>query len=373
MTVAVGVNLLWCRPGKVGGSEQYLTRQLAGLVAAGDTVFDVSMFAPRGFGDAHPELSDLPIIESNSDCANRAGRIVRENTWLASRTKHMGIVHHGGGTVPFRTGGATLLTVHDVQYLTYPQYFSRTRLAYLSYMMPRSLKRADMIAVPSVYVRDTLVDRFDIDAARVRVVVHGIESVDASTIDSAASAAKFGLAGIPYFIYPAITHPHKNHRFLVELLAGPWAHREEHLVFIGGQGRAHAELSAQIAASGVADRVHLTGHVGSSDRDALIVGSRGVLFPSEYEGFGAPVAEAMALGVPVVASDRASLPGVVGNGGLVLGLAAEAWADVPDRIERERETLVAAGRERARAFTLGASGRDLLAAYGALIETGAQK
>ena len=368
MNVRVGVNLLWCRPGKVGGSEQYLSRQLAGLAMVDRGDIAVTAFAPRGFTSAHPELSGVSIIEADSDCANRAGRILRENTWLAARTRHLQIVHHGGGTIPFRTNGATLLTVHDVQYLTYPQYFSRTRLRYLSYMMPRSLRRADMVTVPSPYVRDTLVERFAVDPAKVRVVVHGIESVDVSSIDEQAARRRFGLLDIPYFIYPAITHPHKNHRFLVELLAGPWASRDEHLLFIGGAGRADDELKATVEARGLASRVHFTGHVGAADRDALIRGARAVLFPSEYEGFGAPVAEAMMLGVPVVASDRASLPGVVDKGGVVLPLTADAWAEVPGLVDTQRDSLITAGTERARAFTLEASGRDLSAAYVALAE-----
>ena len=366
MTFRVGVNLLWCRPGKVGGSEQYLSRQLAGLLAVEHDGLEVSIFAPRGFAAAHGELAPLSITESKSDCANRGARIIRENTWLRSRTEDVQIVHHGGGTIPFRTSGATLLTVHDVQYLTYPQYFSQTRLRYLAFMMPRSLRRADMIAVPSAYVRDTLVERFGIDSSRINVVVHGIESVDTSKVDVDATVGRVGLAGQRYFIYPAITHPHKNHRMLVDLMTGPWRQRDEHIVFIGGQGRAHAELLAQVAASGISHRVHFTGHVGAADRDALIMGSRAVLFPSEYEGFGAPVAEAMALGVPVVASNRASLPEVVGDGGLVLPIDIDAWADVPARIDRDRDALIAAGRGRAQTFTLAASGRDLVAAYRAL-------
>ena len=377
MTVRVGVNLLWCRPGKVGGSEQYLSRQLAGLAIVNDGNVAVTAFAPRGFVSAHPELTavstSLSVIESGSDCANRAGRIVRESTWLAGRTREMQIVHHGGGTIPFRTNGATMLTVHDVQYLTYPQYFSQTRLRYLAYMLPRSLRRSDMVVVPSPYVRDTLVERFAINPEKVRVVVHGIESVDVSTIDETTVRERFGLAGVPYFIYPAITHPHKNHRFLVELLAGPWGRREEHLLFIGGAGRADDELKALIAARDMSGRVHFTGHVGAADRDALIRGACAVLFPSEYEGFGAPVAEAMTLGVPVVTSDRASLPGVVGSGGIVLPLTIDAWADVPERVAGQRDLLVAAGAERARAFTLEASGRDLLAAYLSLAARGVAK
>lgn len=364
MTSRIAVNLLWCRPGKVGGSEQYLARQLAGLSrVAADTDFDVEVFAPRGFSSAHPELGGMRVTETASDGSNRAARIVRESTWLMRRTEGVAVTHHGGGTVPFRTNGRTLVTVHDVQYLTYPHYFSRTRLAYLSHMMPRSLRRADAVAVPSAYVRDTLVDRFDVDPSSVHVVVHGIESIDVSQLDIAAAQRRHDVEGVRYLIYPAITHPHKNHRFLVDLLAGPWRNEDIHLLFIGGEGRGHAGLLAQIAGSGVADRIHLTGHVGSADRDALVAGAEAVVFPSEYEGFGAPVAEAMSLGVPVVASDRASLPGVVDDGGLVLPLDTEAWADVVARVRNNRAQLVAAGRARSTAFSLEASGRDLCAVY----------
>ena len=367
MNLRVAVNLLWCQPGRVGGSEQYLARQLAGLALTGDVGFDLDIYAPHGYVAAHPELSTWRTHETASNGANRAARIVRESTWLARRTRGVAVSHHGGGTVPFRTNGRTLLTVHDVQYLTYPQYFSRARLAYLSYMMPRSLRRADAVAVPSAYVRETLVDRFGLDPATVHVVVHGIESVDTSSLDVSAARNRFGVAGFPYFIYPAITHPHKNHSFLVDMLSGPWRASGVHLLFIGGEGRGHAALLARIASSGVADRVHFTGHVGPADRDALVAGADAVVFPSEYEGFGAPVAEAMALGVPVVASDRASLPGVVGDGGIVLPLETDAWATVPERIVADRGALVSVGHERAKSFTLAASGRDLRDAYERLV------
>lgn len=369
MTPRIAVNLLWCRPGRVGGSEQYLSRQLAGLarVAAGAD-FNVELYAPKGFRGAHGELASFPIDETPSDGSNRAARILRENTWLARRTRGVAISHHGGGTVPFRTNGRTLLTVHDVQYLTYPQYFSRVRLAYLSGMMPRSLRRADAVAVPSAYVRDTLVERFGLEPSVVHVVVHGIEKVDTSALDVAASQRRHGVEGVRYLIYPAMTHPHKNHRFLVDLLAGPWRDSGVHLLFIGGPGRGHNELTSQIARSGVVERIHMTGHVGAADRDALVAGAEAVVFPSEYEGFGAPVAEAMALGVPVVASDRASLPGVVGEGGIVLPLEADAWADVVARVRNERSTWVAAGRARSTAFSLDVSGNDLRGVYESLLQ-----
>ena len=99
------------------------------------------------------------------------------------------------------------------------------------------------------------------------------------------------------------------------------------------------------------------------DRNGLLAMAEAMVFPSEYEGFGAPVVEAMALGTPVVCSDATCLPDVVGPAAVVRPLRLDAWADALDEVGRRRDELVAAGRDRARRFTTAVSGRSLLDAY----------
>jgi hypothetical protein len=120
-TVRVAVNLTWCVSGRVGGSEEYLVRQLLGMAAIG-APYDITVFAPRGFGAAHPKLAALmPIVEARTDSQSRPLRVLVENTWLARRTRSFDLVHHGGGTLPTRGNASTVLTIHDVQFLTYPR------------------------------------------------------------------------------------------------------------------------------------------------------------------------------------------------------------------------------------------------------------
>jgi glycosyltransferase involved in cell wall biosynthesis len=88
-----------------------------------------------------------------------------------------------------------------------------------------------------------------------------------------------------------------------------------------------------------------------------------MVFPSEYEGFGAPLIEAMALGTPVICSDATCMPDVIGTAGLVLPLHPDAWAGALDEARARRTELIAAGRQRALAFTTFASGAALSAAY----------
>ena len=92
------------------------------------------------------------------------------------------------------------------------------------------------------------------------------------------------------------------------------------------------------------------------------------MFPSEYEGFGAPVVEAMALGTPVICSDQPALAEVVGDAGLVLARDSDAWAGALDVVAAQPPTMIAAGRERARAFTAAASGAAIAAAYQLAVE-----
>ena len=161
--------MLWCVPGRVGGSEEYFVRQLLGLkeIAA---PFDITVFAPRGFGDAHPQVAQsFQIVESTHSCERREVRVFTENTWLAKQTENFDLVHHGGGTIPSHGNAKTLLTIHDAQYLTYPEYFGAIKLAYLRNRVPSALRRATAVATPSEYVRKTLIDSFAVPAEKVCV------------------------------------------------------------------------------------------------------------------------------------------------------------------------------------------------------------
>jgi glycosyltransferase involved in cell wall biosynthesis len=162
-------------------------------------------------------------------------------------------------------------------------------------------------------------------------------------------------------VYPAVTHPHKNHRFLVRLLAEDW--RDVVLVCAGSRGLAHDEVHALATELGVADRIRMTGRVSDNDRDGLLALAEAMVFPSLYEGFGAPLVEAMTIGTPVICSDQAAIPEVVGDGAMVLPLDQATWAPALDLLSSRRAALIEAGRSRAKNFSIAASGDDLASAY----------
>jgi glycosyltransferase involved in cell wall biosynthesis len=118
-----------------------------------------------------------------------------------------------------------------------------------------------------------------------------------------------------------------------------------------------------IADHDLSSRVVLPGRVSNEDRNGLLKMADAMVFPSEYEGFGAPVIEAMRMGAPIISSDRASLPGVIGDAGLVLPLTVEAWSDALDIVRQRREELVALGHSRSHLFTAALSATDLVEQY----------
>ena len=362
----VAMNLLWCRPG-VGGSEEYLVRQLAGLHANGHPV-DVEVFAPRGFSVRLPQVaSTFKVHEAPSDCMRRPGRVLLEHTWLASRTRSFDLVHHGGGTVPRLGNTRTLLTIHDVQWVDYPDYVRPVKLRYLRFAVPRSLHRATRIAVPTPFVAGTLTDHFGVDAGKIGVVRHGLEPHMDEPTPEAELRAKYSLGAGPVVVFPAITHPHKNHRFLVELMVngGPsWTDPSLRVVFAGSAGNSEQEVRSAVAAHGLSQRVVMPGRIPGADRNGLLAFADALVFPSQYEGFGAPLIEAMRMGAPVIASDCASIPGVVGDAGIIRPLSIEAWAGALDEVRARRGELQNLGRERAAVYTAVLSAEDLVHEYG---------
>lgn len=360
---SIGMNLLWARPGRVGGSEDYFVRQLIGLGEV-EHEFDLSAFVLPGFADAHPELPQRMFVGSPVSGDRRPVRVAMEHTWLAraGRRRGLALMHHGGGTVPATGVRPAVLTIHDLQWHDYPSYVAPLKLRYLQWATPRSIRRAAIITTPTEFVKRTVVDAYGVDPSRVVTVRHGVEpSLGHAATGEDELRAKYGLGRAPIVVYPAMTHPHKRHDFLVDLVAGPW--RDVVLVLTGGAGAAEDAVRARIERLDLASRVIRTGRVPTPDRDGLIKMAVAVAFPSEYEGFGAPALEAMALGAPLIASDRGSLPEVVADAGLVRPLEPDAWAGALDEVIRRRAELVAAGADRVQHFSTRRSAEDLLGAY----------
>lgn len=360
----VAVNLLWCVPGGVGGSEEYLVRQLLGLAECGAEVRP-TLYVLDGFAAAHPDVRALfPMVVAPFDGDSRPRRVAGEVTWFRRRAAAADLRHHGGGTAPIGATRPYVLTIHDLQYRTFPEYFSPRKRAYLSAMIGRSVRRATMVAVPSDYVQSSVIAAYGIRPSRVVVVPHGFEpDLVRDVTDAADLRQRYDLGDGPVVVYPAVTHHHKNHAFLIDLMATSWTDPDLRLVFTGGSGTSDAVVQAATD-----PRIRHLGRVPAADRNGLLKMAEAMVFPSRYEGFGAPLIEAMALGCPVVASDATCIPSIVDGAGLVLPLEREAWAGALDRVRADRGSMVVAGLARAAVFTAKASGAALAGVYMAALE-----
>jgi alpha-1,3-rhamnosyl/mannosyltransferase len=299
---------------------------------------------------------------------------------IQARRMKLDIVHHAGGVVPLFRSGRPVLTIHDLQYLFYPDYFTRSKLAYLKTVMPRSAEAARSILTPSEFTRRTVIERLNIDPSIITVVPHGIsakEEVEPVTD----IRERYGIAE-RFFLYPAASYPHKNHLVLTEAFAMV---REKHpdvsLVFTGAKGSMQwgtarsmeAPLAEEIRKRDLKSSVRSLGYVPAADLEALYRGAVALTFPSRFEGFGAPVLEAMARGCPVIAADATAIPEVVKDAGCLVSPDnpdqwCQAMCDVLENAE-ERERLRAAGLERARLFTWARSADILEDAYRLVLGT----
>lgn len=368
----VGVNLTFVIPGQVGGSEQYLARQLVGLLERGD--MSLVLYVLPGFAEAHPELAGAQMAVAPTSGQRRSARVGVEATWLVARARRdrVDVLHHGGGTLPaalpFVGGPPAVLTVHDVQYLTYPQTFTSLKLRYLRMAVPRSVRRAAMVTVPSAFVGTTLQEAFGIEPDRVTVVPHPLPRAElAAATAEEELRARYHLPG-PVVVYPAITYAHKNHRVLLQAMAPLMAARPDlRLMLLGAAGPVESDVMGEVARLGREGAVVRPGRVSDADRNGLLAMATVCAFPSRYEGFGAPVLEAMASGCPVVVADTTALPEVVADAGILLspdepGQWTSALADLLDD-ESERARLSEAGRRRAALFTPAVAAERLHLAY----------
>jgi alpha-1,3-rhamnosyl/mannosyltransferase len=214
----------------------------------------------------------------------------------------------------------------------------------------------------SGYAKRLVIEHLGVAADRVSVVPVPLDH------QPSPDAALCPDPGRPVFVYPAMTHPHKNHATLVRAFSAVVRARPEaRLVLTGGRGAAEQEVRAEIERLDLGEAIDRPGRVPRADLEALLAGATALVFPSEHEGYGLPVAEAMALGCPVIASNVTALPEVVGDAGLLVDPDdVDGWTAAMLRLIGDAElrlVLVERGRRQVSSLTPEATAEAMLAAY----------
>ena len=277
---------------------------------------------PRRFAGWAPNLSEratrLPT-RLYGPVSSRTGLPKLE--WLAGASD---VVLAPNFVAPPSSASCVVVVVHDlardVMPETAPHHDARWRRGF-----ERSLRRASAVIVPSEAARQDLERFYGIDPERVRVIHHGTDAeAFAPSIPPEVEEirSRFAIEG-PYVIFLGGLEPRKNLEMLVRGF-GMIEDRRCWLVLAGGTvrwapnyseriDRAVAELPADVRA-----RVVRTGYVPDADRRALLSGAEVLAYPSRYEGFGFPILEGFAANVPVLTSNRSSMPEIAGNAALLV-------------------------------------------------------
>lgn len=280
-------------------------------------------------------------------------------------------LYHEPNYVPIDYTVPVVVTVHDLSWLRYPNAHPRDRVRWLEHGLPRALERAGAVLVDSRFVRDEVLNAFGVPQSRVHVAELGVSPRfrPRSADETAPTLRDFRLAHGAYVLTVGTIEPRKNlQHALAAHAALPEALRERYpLVVAGAHGWNAATLERALAAATRGGAVRYLGPVAATALPDLYAGAAAFVFPSLYEGFGLPPLEAMASGVAALASSRASVPEVVGDGAILIdpddppATAAQLRALLED--EHAREALAARGVARARAFTWERCAQATLGAY----------
>lgn len=352
---------------KQGGGIGRITRGLVAGVAALDREDEFVLLAARDAPSATlwgPNFSErrLPLSERQMTIAWHRARLPLPVELWAGR---LDVFHAPDFTLPPARARRTIVTIHDLTFLRYPEGAVPALRSFLMDAVPRAARRATHIVADSEATRADLVDWLALGRERISVVYAGVDERFHAVTDGAqldAVRAKYDLHR-PYVLGLGTVEPRKNYVGLIRAFAR--AHLPDHELIIAGRaGWLHEPVLEAVRST---PNVRMLGFVKDDDLPALYSLASAYCLPSHYEGFGIPCIEAMACGTPVVCSNRPCLPEIVGDAALTVAPDdTDALAGALTRAVLDAETrkhLIARGRARAAAFPWSAGAAALLNVY----------
>jgi glycosyltransferase involved in cell wall biosynthesis len=369
----VGLNLVFLVPGETGGMEVAARELIPALLAQAPPGMRFTAFVNREAAAAGggPWGELLPAVTVPVNARNRAQWVLGEQVLLPRLAVRAGVelVHSLASTAPLRGRFRRVVTVHDLIYARFPEAHSGIREKGMRVLVPAAARRSDRVIVDSQSTRSDLVELVGVPPDRVDVVPLGLGSVRREApLPEREVRTRFALGERRVVLSLSAKRPHKNLPVLLGALALIAAEERPVLVLPGYPTAHEAELRERAAALGIADSVRFLGWVSGSEIEGLWALADAFVFPSLYEGFGLPVLEAMARGVPVACSNASSLPEVAGEAALLFdphdegAIAAAVERLLADPVEAER--LRARGHERVRLFTWERTAQLTLESYG---------
>ena len=306
----IGVNALYLIPGGVGGTEIYL-RNLLDALARIDRRNQYFVFTNRETGrELCPRAGNFETVAAAVPARLRPLRLIWEQAVLPVQASRLDldVMFSPGFTAPLVCRAARVTVIHDLQHRKQPANFGALERRAWDFSVWSSAKRSRRIVTVSESSRRDIIEAFGVDPAHVRVVQHGVEpdffGLAGNPRYSADLLRKAGVPECRYLLAVSTVHPHKNWLRLLEAYAHLLREgRREQLVIAGLAGKAWHEVRNRLLDAELADRVHLLGWQPREVLLALFRFAEALVFPSTFEGFGMPVLEAMAAGIPVVCSE----------------------------------------------------------------------
>ena len=365
------LNLVFLVPGETGGTETYARELIPELLAAAPQARFTAFINREAAAERDAPWGGLiPAVTVPVRARNRLEWVRGEQELLPRLASRAGVdlLHSLANTAPVWGSYRRVVTIHDLAYRLAPEAHLGVLGLGMRVLVPLAGRRSHRIIVDATSTRDDVEALLGITPSRIDVVPLGLGAgLRADPMPEAELRAKLALNGRPIALSVSAKRPHKNLGRLIGAIALIPVERRPVLVLPGYSTRHEDQLRRRAAELGVTGDIRFLAWVDQAELEGLYAAAACFVFPSLLEGFGLPVLEAMARGVPVSCSSRGALGEVAGDAALVFD--PESEAAIAATIERligdpaTADRLRAAGRERAARFTWAATATGTLASY----------
>jgi glycosyltransferase involved in cell wall biosynthesis len=369
----IALNLAFLTPGTHGGLDLYARRLAEALASREDVTLTLLLSRPTQVDVSWRALGR--VIALPVDPQRRAEWVLADQVHVPRAASRAGadLVHSLASTGPTRGRMARVVTVHDLNYLKHPDAHFGLRSVGMRILVPAAAHRSRRVIVSSHATRDDLVRLLHLDASKIDVVPLAVgHPPGAPNLSRDRVRADIGAGERPILLTVSAKRPHKNLERLLGALSRLSPERRPLLVLPGYPTPHEKQLRERARRLGIAGDVQFLGWIPDDELEDLYRAADCFVFPSLHEGFGLPVLEAMARGLPVATSARSSLSEVAGRAALFfdpedevsMANAIERLLTEPDLVAR----LASAGPVQAARFTWAATASGCVESYRRALE-----